>query len=210
VRLRRRRSGADLLNNPEPVETVPGTGPFDFDELGWDGVPEDRLDLGGLLITAPPAGYEVVVQADQETGAIVSLGLMGQTSGLELLALSRGRNDTAWSDRRTELTDQVKELGGSVREEPSTTGIDLVCQVPATGEDGSSGFATIRMIGAEGPRWLLCGTLHGQAATEPSAAADLLGVFADTVVRRGRDPMPPGEPIPLRLPVEGEHGHQPV
>jgi len=66
--------------------------------------------------------------------------------------------------------------------------------------DGGQGIQPSRMVGIDGPRWLLRATFLGRAAVDEAALASLSPVVRDVIVVRGSVPMPPGDLIPLRLP----------
>ena len=70
--------------------------------------------------------------------------------------------------------------------------------------DGSSALQPARFVGVDGPRWFLRGIFLG-AAARPGAAADLVDdVFRSVIVVRGREAMPVGSPLPMRLPGMAE------
>jgi hypothetical protein len=54
----------------------------------------------------------------------------------------------------------------------------------------------------EGPAWLLRATVMGPAALDAALAAPFEDTIRQVVVRRGREAMPPGAPLPLTLPPE--------
>jgi hypothetical protein len=57
------------------------------------------------------------------------------------------------------------------------------------------------VIGIDGPRWLLRGTVLGRAAVEPDAAPPMEDSLRNVVVVRGSEPMAPREALGLRLPA---------
>lgn len=208
MRLRRKATAPIDTDAHEeaPVALSPTDGPFDADEVNWDDrapTEESRLDLGALLLPAPPEGFEVHLQADPESGAIAHLMVAGPDSGLELSASARGRTTPAWADHLREVSAQVAHAGGTATPADGPMGSELVCRIPITTPDGRAATQMMRAIGFEGPRWLLVGMLHGRAAFEEDAAASLRRLFTSVVVRRGRGAMLHGETLPLRMPVEG-------
>jgi hypothetical protein len=56
------------------------------------------------------------------------------------------------------------------------------------------------VIGVDGPRWLLRGTVLGRAAVEPDAALPMEETLRNVVVVRGDEPMAVRESLPLRMP----------
>ena len=67
---------------------------------------------------------------------------------------------------------------------------------------GDGGLVPVRFIGVDGPRWFLRGMLVGAVAEDSAKAAPLLDVLRQTIVIRGKDPLPVRDPVPLRLPKD--------
>ena len=71
-----------------------------------------------------------------------------------------------------------------------------------TTPDGRSGTQPSRVFGIPGPRWMLRATLFGRPALEPSDDGAVKQALRDVVVRRGTEPLAPGDPLPLTVPPE--------
>jgi hypothetical protein len=74
---------------------------------------------------------------------------------------------------------------------------------PARTPEGAQVTQVSRIVGIDGPRWLLRGTFMGRAV-DPAAATLLEDVFRDVVVVRGSAPMAPRDPLPLVLPASAQ------
>jgi len=61
-----------------------------------------------------------------------------------------------------------------------------------------------RFIGVDGPRWFLRGVISASTVNE-DVYARLVSIFRSAAVSRGDIAMPPGELLPLRLPVSDKH-----
>lgn len=72
--------------------------------------------------------------------------------------------------------------------------------MPVQTPEGQSGTQPSRVLGIEGPRWLLRATFLGRPAVEPRPDGDIEAALRDVVVVRGSSPMAPGEPLPLTMP----------
>ncbi|GAA3821857.1 DUF3710 domain-containing protein [Nocardioides panacisoli] len=192
-------SGDDVRVDDEAVETSPfeGGGPFDIEELPEDGVP--RIDLGALLV-APGEGRDLRVQVDQASGQVQSVMLAGQTGALELKAYAAPRNGDLWSEIRPQIAADASKRGGTATEREGRFGTELVCEVQVARPDGAVGTQTSRVIGINGPRWLLRATLIGEPAREPDGADAWEAAITQVAVRRGAQAMPVGEALPLTLP----------
>ncbi|KRB75875.1 hypothetical protein ASE01_12525 [Nocardioides sp. Root190] len=203
MRLRRKAADEAAANQAagdgaEGAEIEPSdAGPFDADELPEDGVA--RLDLGSLLV-APLADRELRVQVDEKSGEVRAVLLATDAGALELRAFAAPRNGDLWSDIRPQIAADAARRGGTATEREGRFGTELVCEVGMTRADGVAGTQTSRVIGINGPRWLLRATFLGEPARDPEAAGEWESAIAQVAVRRGAHAMPVGEQLPLTLP----------
>jgi hypothetical protein len=187
----------------EAVDETP-TGPRDSGEVDLDSLAEDEwIDLGGLLVAGVP-GMQLQLQLDEQTGEVQAALLVLEGSALELRAFAAPRTAGIWDDVRREIAGEAGKMGGTATDAEGPFGTELVLVVPVQGPDGQMFSQTSRVIGVDGPRWLLRGTILGEAAVEASAAKALEEAFRSVIIVRGNEPMPPREPIPLRLPPGAE------
>lgn len=202
MRLRRKEVDAvaeatDDDSSVEATEKSAATGPYDVDEIPEDGL--DRLDLGSILV-APLADREVRVQVDDKSGAVRAVLLASDAGALELRAFAAPRNGDLWSEIRPQIAADTARRGGTATEREGRFGTELVCEVKVTRADGAAGTQTSRVIGVNGPRWLLRATFLGEPARTPEASEDWESAIAQVAVRRGAHAMPVGEQLPLTLP----------
>ena len=63
--------------------------------------------------------------------------------------------------------------------------------------------AHTRIVGVDGPRWMLRGIFSGKAASDPDGTETkiLNDAFAQIVVERGDEPLSPRDPIPMARPL---------
>jgi hypothetical protein len=185
----------DIEVSGEPEERRGGQhsiGPYDAGEAPRD-VP--RLDLGSLRLPAVD-GVEVRVQADPD-GTIQQVQLVHQNSALQLGVFAAPRSAGIWDEVRDEIRQSLVAVGANPREVPGEYGTELRAQVR-----NQDGVTELRVVGVDGPRWLLRADFLGPAAADPRAAGPLLDCLHDLVVDRGQDAKPVREPLPLRLPRE--------
>jgi hypothetical protein len=181
-------------------------GPFDIEEVDLDADTEDdppRIDLGSMVLTGFP-GAELRLQVAEETQQIVSAMLVTGDSALELGTYAAPRSGGLWAELRDEMIESATEAGGSAALVEGPFGVELRRLLPVSTPEGEQGYQPSRMWVVEGPRWLLRGIVYGQAALEDgveSPVAELLTAFRHVVVRRGDEPMAPGELLPLHLPT---------
>ncbi|GAA1910783.1 hypothetical protein GCM10009737_10310 [Nocardioides lentus] len=174
-----------------------GAGPYDVDDVDVAGT--ERVDLGSLLI-APSAGREVRVQVDEKTQAVRSVLVAGPDGAMELRAFAAPRNGDLWSEVRPQIVADLERRGGRATEREGRFGTELVCRMTVQRQDGTPAEQPSRVLGFNGPRWLLRATLLGKPAVSAEDAKPWEDAFAEVVVRRGAHAMAVGDPLPIVLP----------
>ncbi|TCO23191.1 uncharacterized protein DUF3710 [Kribbella steppae] len=191
---------ADEAGTPEPR----ADGPFDSTEVDADVLEaEDRINLGALVITGQP-GMELRLQVDEQSGQVQAILLVLEDSALELRAFAAPKRTGIWSEVRREIAAEASRMGGTATETEGPFGTELVLVVPVEDPDGQIFSQTSRVIGVDGPRWLLRATVLGRAAVEPDAAPPMEATLRNTIVVRGTEPMAVRESLPLQLPPGAE------
>lgn len=184
-------------------------GPFDLEDAP-PGV--SRLDFGAVWVPVLP-GIDISIASTEPEGQgqVVGVVLTEGNSVLQLHAFAAPRNTPIWADVRTEIREQLGQVAGSASESDGRFGPELRARVPATLPDAAPGSAPTlqdaRFLGVDGPRWFLRGLITGPAAVDRSAAHRLEEAFAQVVVVRGGEAMPPREMLPLRPPREAVEAH---
>ena len=108
--------------------------------------------------------------------------LAGPDSGLELRAFAAPRCDGIWDEVRKDIAAEATKRGGTATELDGEFGTELKLVVPVQTPDGKQATQTSRIVGVDGPRWLLRGTFLGKSAREP----DPEGVVEQRLPRRHR------------------------
>ena len=177
-----------------------GEGPYDSGEVDASVLEaEDRIDLGALVITGLP-GMELRLQVDEQSGDVQAILLVLEDSALELRAFAAPKSSGIWSEVRREIAAEATRMGGTASETEGPFGTELVLVVPVEDPGGQIFSQTSRVIGIDGPRWLLRATVLGRAAVEPEAAPPMEQALRNVIVVRGSEPMAPRESLALRLP----------
>ena len=173
-----------------------GRGPWDSGEQ----YPQrQRVDLGSLLI---PVHLEQEVQLNVAGEQIVAASVTIGRSSLQVQAFAAPKTGDLWEDVRVELAQEIRNLGGQAQEADGPFGPELQARVPTEPGSGQTDLQPARYIGVDGPRWLLRGTISGEAASRPELAKPLEELFADVVVVRGDHPAPPRDLLEIQLPPE--------
>ena len=190
----------------EVEPSVRANGPWDSSEkdVGDDSA---YLDFGSLIIRGRP-GFNLQMPTDDDQGTIGSIVLVTENSGLELRAFADARSGGLWDAVRSDLEEEAERLDGEAERVDGPFGPELRVKVPVTLPDGEEGIQPTRIIGIEGPRWMLRATFLGQEALEPTDDSLLMQALHDVVVVRGDDPRAPRDALLISIeedlePVEG-------
>lgn len=182
-------------------EDLRADGPFDFDEvdLGVDDV--TRVDLGTLIVTPWP-GLNLQLQVNEGTRQVQALTGVWQKSGLEVALFAAPASGGLARELRDDIIEEAQQAGGTAEVAQGPFGAEIRRVLPQQGPKHEQLYHVSRIWFAEGPRWLLRGTLLGEAALgqDETKAAPFLEFFRNLVVRRGDKPMVPGEQMTMELP----------
>jgi hypothetical protein len=199
---RRLDAPADIAETGGQAQETPtglrAAGPFDVSEKRTE---TGYVDLGALRLAAAE-GLQLRLEVEERTKRVIAVTLDLEGSSLQLQAFAAPRSEGIWEEIRAQIKASVESQGGKVQEQDGVFGVELTARLPAQTPDGKSGFRVARFAGIDGPRWFLRGVFGGPAAMDPSAAGPLEGLFRNTVVVRGDQPLPPRELLPLRLPAD--------
>ncbi|MFD8693466.1 DUF3710 domain-containing protein [Kitasatospora purpeofusca] len=206
---------SDFVRAEDPfrlVERGVEIGPWDASETGWQDI--DLIDLGGLRIPRDP-GVKIQLNEGKGSSDLLEAVVLRGPTGVQLQAFHAAQ-DGAWARAREILAQRVRGLGGEAREWAGRAGIELRCDVPVQRERGIRGLQTIRMLGCDGPGWLLRATVTGEGATSGSQDEWVYSYVERVVVVplfQGSSPLPlsatdfgsrrpreDGQPIRLRMP----------
>ncbi len=128
--------------------------------------------------------------------------LAAADGAVELRAFAAPRHGDLWSEARRQIAAETAQRGGTTSEREGRFGTELICRLSGPLPDGRTGTQASRMIGINGPRWLLRGTLLGKRGDRPRRMTRRAweDILAGVVVNRGTHAMPVGDPLPLTLP----------
>lgn len=171
-------------------------GPFDVDEVG---LLAPYLDFGAIRI-APRPDLQIRADVDEASKKIVALTLELAGHRLQLQAFAASKTDGIWLETLEALEKGIAAQGGAATRAKGLLGPELHAKVPAKIE-GKDESRYSRFIGVDGPRWFLRGVINSPGLDD-FHYAKLVDLFRSTAVNRGDIAMPPGELLPLRLPVQ--------
>lgn len=185
--------GFDPKEAPEDREV---RGPFDVREAK-DVTP--YVDFGGLLVRPRPQ-MQLKLEVEEASKRVVAITMELAGSALQVQAFAAARSEGLWAEIRRQLASQIERQGGRVRELAGELGTMVRASIPrGTGEARQTQEALF--VGVDGPRWFLRGVISGRALADEDSLASIVSLFRSVVVNRGRNPMPPRDLIPLRVPA---------
>ena len=168
-------------------------GPWDVED---ENVPDydEYLDMGSYYLPFLK-GIELRVKANRATQQVLGTTITYGSSSVEIEAFAAPKTLGLWEDVRADLIEANKDA----KEVEGVFGTELA--LPVTVKGGRK--VLTRIVGVDGPRWMLRGIFSGKAATDPEGeeAKALNQFFADIVVERGDNPLAPRDLIPMHPPV---------
>jgi hypothetical protein len=177
-------------------------GPFDIDEVDLEADDIVRLDLGALIVT-PEEGMQIQIIADAESGNGLALVLSLDGAAMQVEVKAAPQSGGFAAEVRDDIIEETLSAGGSAERTKGPYGTELRRVVPVDSPDGEDAFAPLRDWLVEGPRWLLVARMMGEAAidiTGDGASRPFDEAFRNLIVRRGDEPMAPGQTVPLKVP----------
>ena len=174
----------------DPISQVL-TGPHDVSEVGST---LGFISFGSILMPTIE-GVSVRVEVDENTGDVVAVSFEHDGSVLQVSAFAASKSDQLWEEIYLQLIETITTTGGEVTETFGGFGKQLEAKLVTPSETRD-----LRFIGFNGPRWFLRGAITGVALTDPAAALNMEDIFRSLVIDRGNSPLPPREPLPLRVP----------
>ena len=187
--------------SPAGGQDARAQGPWDSSEVDLEAEKAARVDLGGLLVKGRP-GLELRLQVDEKTQQVAAVMLVNQEGALELRPFAAPRNGGIWPDIRKQIAAETARRGGTATEAEGAFGTELRVAMPAKTPDGKPATQPSRVLGVEGPRWLLRATFIGRPAVDLEHAAEWEEALTSVVVRRGTHALPVGEALPIVIPPE--------
>lgn len=168
-------------------------GPWDIDE---DNAPDfdEYMSLGAFYIPFV-RGIQLRIKASRADNTLLGATVTIGRSSLELEAFAAPKTLGLWDDVREDLL----EGNANAKEVPGIFGAEI--ELPVKLDNGK--VHTTRIVGVDGPRWMLRGIFSGPAAEDPkSPEAEILNrFFSDIVVDRGEEPLAPRDLIPMAPPL---------
>lgn len=187
------KNPAEEVAQPQQDQPENDFGPFDgdtvnFQDFDFSDFATGALDLGSMLIPVPHGG-EVKVDMGPEGPQMIHLEIDG--GRITPIAFAAPRNGDLWTESVEETVAGMTKDGLDVHVEDGPWGQEI-CAVAGEGQ--------MRLIGVNGPRWMFRATLAGEKSKADELAKVAREIIARTFIRRGSDPIPAGQPLPVLMP----------
>ena len=167
-----------------------GKGPWDsMDSEAPD--TDEYLDIGALMLPFLK-GSELRLKANSQTGDVLGATITYGSSSLELEPFAAPKSLGLWDEVRADLL----KANPSCKEVDGVFGKELTLPVKVKGKN-----LLTRVVGIDGPRWMLRGIFSGPAAKGGKEKDVLDGYLADLVVVRGDEPLAPRDLVPMHAPI---------
>lgn len=172
-------------------------GPWDASE---DSAPRIELvDLGGIRI---PALRDMDIQPMGSGTDTVAVTLVKDGAAIQLQAFIATTGEP-WDIARFDMMNKMRAQGGVVKEWGGRAGLEIRAVVPVETGSGQSVTRNVRIIGCDGPGWLLRGVISGSGAEPESRDEWPYDIFLGTVVVGAYPVCAHGDVISLCLRVPG-------
>lgn len=167
-----------------------GKGPWDSTDPEAPDT-DEYLDIGALMLPFLQ-GSELRLKANSQTGDVLGATITYKSSSLELEPFAAPKSLGLWDEVRADLL----KANPSCKEVDGVFGKELTLPVKVKGKN-----LLTRVVGVDGPRWMLRGIFSGPAAKGGKEKDVLDGYLADLVVVRGDEPLAPRDLVPMHAPV---------
>ncbi len=171
--------------------------PRDLAEVVGDQV--DRVDLGAFLVE-PLEGRELRLQVDDASGQVTSVMFAGEEGALEFQAFAAPRHGSLWNEVRAGLVADLTGRGAEVTESDGQWGAELHVRAQVQMPDGAAGVQESRIVGINGPRWMLRASFLGAPARGGEGTQEWEQALSRIVVNRGQHALPVGAPLVVTVP----------
>lgn len=193
-----------LQDDVEGVEEVGGVhdglaanfGPFDaaqVDPASYDfsDFADGVLNLGSLIVPLPRPSE---VQVEMGPNGPKMLHILTEHGRITPVAFAAPNSAGQWREATKDIAEEMRSQNLNVHVEQGPWGREVV------GTTAEENAGVIRIIGVDGPRWMLRLTTAAPAQSADAMAELAREVVARTFVVRGNNPVLAGSALPVTLP----------
>lgn len=201
-RFRKKRTHSEdehvpLGEDEQPTEIT--RGPKDS---GGQPAPKGYLDLGALYVPRVP-GLQLRGKFEKGKSTLSRMLLVLGSTGITASVAAAPKSGGAWEELLGQIEGAFRAAGGEAERVEGPYGTELSVRAASVLPDGTKGFTPLRIVGVEGPRWLIRLDIQGAAVTGDTAQKDSAEQLIDgLIVNRGSEPKIRFELLPFTLPSE--------
>jgi hypothetical protein len=169
-------------------------GPWDISEFDTAGI--DLVDMGGIMVPSAPGMSCVPIEVD---GEMIAATLVQGDTALQLQAF-KANPVTVWNAVRADMISKMRAQGNSAETWVDRAGVEIRATISVVTEPGVIGTRDIRVLGSDGPSWMLRAVVSGAGATaggdDDWAYKTFLGaIVVPRALSRGGDVIPLSPPV---------------
>ena len=189
--------------SPDEPGAQARSGPLDSD---GEPAPKGYLDLGALYVPRVP-GLQLRGKFEKDKKVLSRMLLVLGQTGITVSVAAAPKSGGAWEDLSEQIEGAITAAGGKVKRVEGPYGTELDAHVAGVLPDGTLGFTPLRILGVEGPRWLVRLDIQGTAISGDEKAREAAEDLIDAlIVNRGPEPKIRFELLPFQLPQEAVDG----
>ncbi len=179
------------------------TGPSDSD---GEPAPKGYLDLGALYVPRVP-GLQLRGKFEKDKKVLSRMLLVLGQTGITVSVAAAPKSGGAWEELSEQIEGAITAAGGKVARVEGPYGTELDARIAGALPDGTLGYTPLRIVGVEGPRWLVRLDIQGTAISGDEEAREAAEDLIDAlIVNRGPEPKIRFELLPFQLPQEAVDG----
>ncbi|MFE9381255.1 DUF3710 domain-containing protein [Streptomyces sp. NPDC006855] len=169
-------------------------GPWDISEIDIEDL--DLVDMGGIMVPSAPGMSCLPVEVD---GEMLAATLVQGDTALQLQAFN-ANSVTVWNAVRAEMISKMRAQGNSAETWVDRAGIEIRATISVVTEPGVIRAREIRVLGSDGPGWMLRAVVSGAGAAAGGDDGWAYKTFLGAVVVPGALSRS-GDVIPLCTPA---------
>lgn len=171
-------------------------------DSGGRPAPKGYVDLGSLYVPSV-SGMQLRAQFESDKETVRRILLIVGTSGIQVTVAAAPRSGGVWDELREQIQTSFVQAGGKAEIVEGRYGKEIRGLTAVKLPNGATGMSPVRIIGIEGPRWLVRIDIQGAAAAgDEEQAANCDEIIDQLIIHRGSEPRVRLEGLPMRLPRE--------
>ncbi|MFG3527559.1 DUF3710 domain-containing protein [Streptomyces sp. NPDC047917] len=131
------------------------SGPWDIEEIDVSDLA--LIDMGGIRV---PVSADMAVHPIEADGENLAVTLVQGDTAPQLQAY-RANSSASWDAVRADMIIGIRAQAGEVKEWTDRAGVEIRASVPRVTESGQPVTRDVRVLGSDGPGWMLRAIVGG-------------------------------------------------